>query len=117
MIGRMTAGLLLFAASAALAAADPFVLPKEALVLCRDSSGRSWALNGVIRKPLAAGRKLLEEALRGSGYRLRHEIPVDAEGRQHFLLSFGKGGENLILMLWSSPDGGECFFSYGIDRK
>ena len=109
--------LLLVFAAPGLPAADPFVLPKEALVVSRDASGRTWALNGVMKQPLAAVRKTLTAAVLRSGYRLKHEIPLDEKGETHIILAFEKKGrETLILMMWSI-DGRNTCFAYGEERK
>ena len=116
MNGKVFLLCLLLSSGWCLAAAEPFVLPKEALILNRDDSGKTWALNGAMKKPLAETRRELTAAVTRSGYRFKHEIPVDAKGAEHLILSFVKGNETLIVMLWAI-DGKNTFFSYGVERK
>ena len=105
---------ILFAAAASFAA-DPFELPKDTVVINRDDSGKTWALNGMLPSALPAAKKLLKESILKKGYQFQYEIPVDEKGEKQVILSFVKNKETLIVMLWSE-DGKKTFFSYGTDK-
>ena len=96
--------------------ADLLTLPKEVKVLNRDKSGKTWRVNAVMVLPLDKTKKLLHEAIIKKQYKLKHEIPMDEKGKEHLIISYVKGKENLILMIWS-PDGKKTFFAYGVTKK
>lgn len=96
--------------------ADLFVLPKEAKVINRDNTGKTWQVNAVVNLPLDKTKKLLNDAILKNKYKLKHEIPMDEKGKEHIILSYVKGKDNLILMVWS-PDGKKTFFAYGVTRQ
>lgn len=97
-------------------ASDLFVLPKDAKVINRDKTGKTWRVNAVLNLPLDKAKKLLHAAVLKSNYKLKHEIPMDEKGKEHFILSYLKGKETLILMIWS-PDGKKTFFAYGVTKQ
>jgi len=41
---------------------------------------------------------------------------MDEKGKEHLIILYTKGKENLILMIWS-PDGKKTFFAYGITKQ
>ena len=102
-------------AAAVIFAADPFVLPPAAKVINRDHSGKTWQLNAALNMPLANAKAVLHHAILQQNYTLKHEIPIDEKGQKHIIISYVKGKDNLILMLWSL-DGKKTFFSYGVAR-
>ena len=112
---RKTFFLLIPFTAIASIAADPFELPRNTTVINRDDSGKTWAFNGVLDATLPATKKLLKESILKKGFRFQHEIPVDEKGEKQVLLSFIKGKETLIVMIWSE-DGKKTFFSYGITK-
>lgn len=97
-------------------AADLFVLPKGAKVINRDNTGKTWQVNAVVNLPLDKTKKLLNDAILKNKYKLKHEIPMDEKGKEHIILSYVKGKDNLILMVWS-PDGKKTFFAYGATKQ
>ena len=97
-------------------AAELFVLPKEAKVINRDTSGKTWQVNAVTALSLEKTKKLLHDAIIKKQYKLKHEIPMDEKGKEHLIISYTKGKENLILMIWSH-DGKKTFFAYGVMKK
>ena len=107
--------LVLCFVSFAVFAADPFELPKGTTVINKDASGRTWAFNGMLKSPLETTKNILKTSVLKSGFKLKHEIPMDEKGKEHLILAFVKDKETLILMLWS-PDGKNTFFSYGISK-
>ena len=108
--------LILFAFCQITFSSELFVLPKDAKVINRDTSGKTWQINAVINLPLDKTKKLLHDAVIKSKYKLKHEIPMDEKGKEHLIISYTKGKENLILMIWS-PDGKKTFFAYGITKQ
>jgi len=107
--------LFLLSAAVAAAAADPFELPKGTSVINRDSSGKTWAFNGTLKRSLVDTKKLLKEAIQKKGFKFKYEIPIDEKGEKQVLLTFEKDKDTLIVMIWNQ-DGGETFFSYGITK-
>ena len=107
--------LIPFSVAVSVFAADPFELPKETTIINRDDSGKTWALNGMLKTPLPAAAGILRAAILKAGFKLKHEIPMDETGKEHLILAFVKDGETLILMLWS-PDDRNTFFSYGVGK-
>lgn len=97
-------------------ATDLFILPKEAQIINRDNTGKTWQVNAVVNLPLDKTKKLLNDAILKNKYKLKHEIPMDEKGKEHIILSYMKGKDNLILMVWS-PDGKKTFFAYGVTRQ
>ena len=91
--------------------AEPFVLPKQTEVLFRDDSGRTWRMNARLAQGLEPAKKALFDALLTAKYEFKHETALD-EGRSHFLSAWTKGGETLLLLVWSA--GGYTYFSWGV---
>lgn len=112
---KKTLILVFLLAAAASFAADPFELPKNTTVINRDDSGKTWAFNGVLSSSLPATKKILKESILKKGFQFQHEIPVDEKGEKHVILSFVKGKETLIVMIWSE-DGKKTYFSYGLTK-
>ena len=106
---------VLFLVSVPVFAADPFELPKGTTVINKDASGKTWAFNGMLKAPLETTKKILKASVLKSGFKFKHEIPVDEKGKEHLILAFVKGRKTLILMLWST-DGKNTFFSYGMSK-
>ena len=96
--------------------AELFEFPPETKVINRDKSGKTWQINAVINLPFDKTKKLLHNAIIKKQYKLKHEIPMDEKGKQHLIISYTKGKENLVLMIWS-PDGKKTFFAYGVMKK
>ena len=97
-------------------ATDLFILPKEAKIINRDNTGKTWQVNAVVNLPLDKTKKLLNDAILKNKYKLKHEIFMDEKGKEHVILSYMKGKDNLILMVWS-PDGKKTFFAYGVTKQ
>lgn len=108
--------LILFVFCQIAFSSEQFVLPEEAKVINRDTSGKTWQINAVINLPLEKTKKLLHDVIVKNKYKLKHEIPMDEKGKEHLIISYTKGKENLILMIWS-PDGKKTFFAYGITKQ
>ena len=107
--------LCLLSAAVAAAAADPFELPKGTSVINRDDTGKTWAFNGSLKRSLPDTKKLLKDAVLKKGFKFKFEIPIDEKGEKQVLLTFEKGKDTLLVMIWNQ-DGGETYFSYGITQ-
>lgn len=94
---------------------DEFTLPQGAKIINRDDSGKTWQVNAVVDLSLNETKKHIHEALIKSKYKLKHEIPIDEEGKEHFIFLYVKGNEKLILMLWSF-DSKRTYIAYGITK-
>ena len=106
---------LLFALAAFHAAAAHFVMPAGCVVLNQDDSGKTWAMNAYLDLPMQEAKKKLSEAIIQTGFKLKHEIPMDEKGERHILISYKREKEELILMLWSE-NGKRTYFSYGVHK-
>ena len=88
----------------------PFELPEGVEVLARDESGRTWRMNGRLKEGLAEGKKSLYIALFKATYDFKHETAMN-EAKTHFLSTWVKGREVLLLMVWAGN--GYTYFSWG----
>ncbi len=107
--------VLIFAFAVLCTEAAHFVLPAGCVVLNKDDSGRTWAMNAYLELPLQEAKKKLAEAIMQTGFKLKHEIPLDEKGEKHILISYQREKEELILMIWSE-DGKRTYFSYGVHK-
>ena len=107
--------LFLLSATAAAVASDPFELPKGTAVINRDSTGKTWAFNGTLKRSMNDTKTLLKEAILKKGYKFKYEIPIDEKGEKQILLTFEKDKNTLLVMIWNQ-DGKETYFSYGITQ-
>ncbi len=101
--------------SFAVFSAEPFALPKGTEVINRDDSGKTWQMNGSLKMGFEEAKKTLSTAVQKAGFKLKHEIPLDEKNKEHVLLSWAKGKQTLIMMLWSG--GKKTFFSWGIVKE
>lgn len=116
MIEKHTISVLIFfLLSLGLFAAEPFALPKGTEVINRDNSGKTWQMNGSLKMGFAEAKKTLSTAVQKAGFKLKHEIPLDEKNKEHILLSWIKGKQALIMMLWSGDK--KTFFSWGIAEE
>ena len=107
--------ILIFVLVAFHAVAAHFVLPSGCVILNQDDSGKTWAMNAYLELPMQEAKRKLAEAITQTGFKLKHEIPLDEKGERHILISYKREKEELILMLWCE-DGKRTYFSYGVHK-
>lgn len=96
-------------------AAEPFAFPKGTKVLNRDNSGKTWQVNAIVAMPFEKTKKALHETVIKNKFKFKHEIILDEKEKKHTILSYIKGKDNLIIMVWAHNDK-QTFFSYGVNR-
>ena len=87
-------------------------LPREAVVVDRDDSGKQWHLSGTIPVSMNVARKDFEVCLSRQGWKLLHTTPTSVPGQRSELSTWVKGGRKLLLLL-SESDGRQSVFSIG----
>lgn len=86
-------------------------LPEGGKVTERNSSGKTWAMNGVYPMPLPEVLKKFDERLLAGKYQLMHKIPMTPD-QSRILAAWKKGNEKLIFMFWKISDE-KTGFSWG----
>ena len=86
-------------------------LPEGGKVTERNSSGKTWARNGVYPMPLPEVLKKFDERLLAGKYQLMHKIPMTPD-QSRILAAWKKGNEKLIFMFWKISDE-KTGFSWG----
>ena len=86
-------------------------LPEGGKVTERNSSGKTWAMNGVYPMPLPEVLKKFDERLLAGKYQLMHKIPTTPD-QSRILAAWKKGNEKLIFMFWKISDE-KTGFSWG----
>ena len=85
--------------------------PEGGKVTERNSSGKTWAMNGVYPMPLPEVLKKFDERLLAGKYQLMHKIPMTPD-QSRILAAWKKGNEKLIFMFWKISDE-KTGFSWG----
>lgn len=114
--------IILWTLSLAVVAADvakpaempPFTIPKEAEVLAKDTSGKTWRMSGRLKGELAENKKALYIALIKAKFDFKHETAMD-EAKTHLLSTWVKGKEVLLLLVWQGD--GYTYFSWGTYKE
>ena len=86
-------------------------LPEGGKVTERNSSGKTWAMNGVYPMPLPEVLKKFDERLLAGKYQLMHKIPMTPD-QSRILAAWKKGNKKLIFMFWKISDE-KTGFSWG----
>ena len=86
-------------------------LPEGGKVTEKNSSGKTWAMNGVYPMPLPEVLKKFDERLLEGKYQLMHKIPMTPD-QSRILAAWKKGNEKLIFMFWKISDE-KTGFSWG----
>lgn len=86
-------------------------LPEGGKVTERNSSGKTWAMNGVYPMPLPEVLKKFDERLLAGKYQVMHKIPMTPD-QSRILAAWKKGNEKLIFMFWKISDE-KTGFSWG----
>lgn len=86
-------------------------LPEGGKVTEKNSSGKTWAMNGVYPMPLPEVLKKFDERLLAGKYQLMHKIPMTPD-QSRILAAWKKGNEKLIFMFWKISDE-KTGFSWG----
>ena len=107
--------LILLFFSIATFSAESLALPKETEVINRDNSGKTWQMNGSLKMDFEEAKKTLSASIQKAGFKLQHEIPLDEKNKEHMLLSWTKGKQTLIMMLWAGDK--KTFFSWGFAEE
>ncbi len=95
--------------------ANPFEHPKGTEIVNQDKSGKTWAMNGSVKMSFVEAKKELCKSLEKAGWKLKHDICLDEKEKNHSLLYWMKGKENLLLQIWFAD--GKTFFSWGIIKE
>ncbi len=87
-------------------------LPREAVVLDRDDTGKQWQLSGTMPVAMTVARKDFEVCLGRQGWKLLHTTPTSVPGQRSELSTWVKGDRRLLLML-TEGEGRQSVFSIG----
>ena len=96
-------------------AGEAFAFPKGTKVLNRDNSGKTWQVNAIVAMPFEKTKKALHETVIKNKFKFKHEILLDEKEKKHTILSYIKGKDNLIIVVWAQNDK-QTFFSYGVNK-
>ena len=87
-------------------------LPREAVVVERDDTGKQWQLSGTVPTSMTVARKDFEVCLNRQGWKLLHTTPTSIPGQRSELSTWTKGERRLLLML-TETEGRQSVFCIG----